>query len=373
MSQRNPLLRADLFCRVIDNLGDIGVMWRLARQLSTEKNWQVRLWVDRLDRLAQIEHAIDPNKPQQTCSAIEVHHWPDRWPNPAPDFTPAPVVIAGFSCELPQAYLEQLANTPCPIWLQLEYLSAQDWINSFHGLNSERSDKLKPVFFFPGFTNAAGGLLREHDLIERRRNWQSNQQAKPWLKTLGVDVADDTRLVSVFTYANAPLSRLVDQLGASNARFHLLVPQGQHFDHHAPSLHQYPNVTAQTIEFLTQTDYDKLLWSCDLNLVRGEDSWVRAIWAGKPMIWQIYPQQDQAHHPKLQAWLELAELPESLGVAMHEWADGKLDAALAPLFGTQGWQQWQTQSLALSARLAQQTDLASRLDQFCRKTQGMNQ
>ena len=38
----------DIFCSVVDNFGDIGVCWRLARRLSAGLGQQVRLWVDDL-------------------------------------------------------------------------------------------------------------------------------------------------------------------------------------------------------------------------------------------------------------------------------------------------------------------------------------
>ncbi|HEY7804811.1 MAG TPA: elongation factor P maturation arginine rhamnosyltransferase EarP, partial [Orrella sp.] len=134
-------LSADLFCRVIDNLGDIGVMWRLARQLHDEKGWQVRLWVDDLKSLGTIEPTIDRDKPQQVCQHVDVR----RWLTSDPPIEPNPIVIAGFSCDLPPEYLKALAQQPTTLWLQLEYLSAQDWVASFHGLSSLRNDGLKPV------------------------------------------------------------------------------------------------------------------------------------------------------------------------------------------------------------------------------------
>ena len=45
-------MRIDLFCRVIDNWGDAGVCWRLARQLVRERGAQVRLWIDQPQVLA---------------------------------------------------------------------------------------------------------------------------------------------------------------------------------------------------------------------------------------------------------------------------------------------------------------------------------
>lgn len=333
-------------------------MWRLARQLTHEKHWQIRLFVDRLDQFARIEPTLDPLIRQQHCQGVDVRHWSDPWEH----IKPQDLVIAGFSCELPKTYLQLLTQTPNPIWLQLEYLSAEDWVSSFHGLASKRNDKLQPIFFFPGFFENTGGLLREADLIARRQQWQSQSEAAPWLQSLGVRMPDDCRLVSVFTYPHAPLATLIDQMNQSGERFHLLLPKGQTS---IPAT-TTTNVTWQTIEFLKQDDYDKLLWSCDLNLVRGEDSWIRAIWAAKPLIWQIYPQQNAAHHAKLKAWLTLAELPEPLDAVMLEWADGELQTPMTPLFDPVQWCQWQAKSLALTQKLAVQTDLASRLDALCR-------
>jgi uncharacterized repeat protein (TIGR03837 family) len=57
------------------------------------------------------------------------------------------------------------------------------------------------------------------------------------------------------------------------------------------------------IPFLPQDRYDQLLWACDVNFVRGEDSFVRAQWAGRPFVWHIYPQDEGAHWVKLAAFL----------------------------------------------------------------------
>ena len=56
------------------------------------------------------------------------------------------------------------------------------------------------------------------------------------------------------------------------------------------------------LPFIEPTAFDQLLWSCDCLLVRGEDSFIRAQWAAKPMMWHIYPQAKQAHEAKLQAF-----------------------------------------------------------------------
>ncbi len=64
-------------------------------------------------------------------------------------------------------------------------------------------------------------------------------------------------------------------------------------------------LTLHAIPFLAQDDYDRLLWACDVSFVRGEDSFVRAQWAARPFVWHIYPQAENAHRRKLDAFLDL--------------------------------------------------------------------
>jgi uncharacterized repeat protein (TIGR03837 family) len=80
-----------------------------------------------------------------------------------------------------------------------------------------------------------------------------------------------------------------------------------------PGLQRGP-LRGAVVPWLSQPDFDRLLWSADLNLVRGEDSFVRAQWAGVPFIWQIYVQHDGAHAAKLEAFLRhhLAGAPAPL-------------------------------------------------------------
>ncbi|MBA2674559.1 elongation factor P maturation arginine rhamnosyltransferase EarP, partial [Ramlibacter sp.] len=75
----------------------------------------------------------------------------------------------------------------------------------------------------------------------------------------------------------------------------------------------------QFLPLMPQPEYDHLLWSCDLNFVRGEDSLVRALWAGRPFVWQIYPQDDGAHHAKLDAFLDWLDAPPQLRAFHHHW------------------------------------------------------
>jgi uncharacterized repeat protein (TIGR03837 family) len=121
---------------------------------------------------------------------------------------------------------------------------------------------------------------------------------------------------------------------------------------------------------LTQTNYDHLLWSCDLNFVRGEDSLVRAIWAAKPFIWQIYPQHDGAHHAKLDAFLQLMDAPASLKTAHIAWNASALEREIdpnLPTFPRLDLPSWKQSAENLSSKLRLQADLASSLIAFAEK------
>src|SRR6185295_11398923 len=74
------LMHWDLFCAVVDNLGDIGVCWRLARQLATEHGAQVRLWVDDLATFHQLAPALDIKARRQMLGNIEVCAWTSDFP-----------------------------------------------------------------------------------------------------------------------------------------------------------------------------------------------------------------------------------------------------------------------------------------------------
>lgn len=353
-------MRADLFCRVIDNLGDIGVSWRLARQLTHEKKWQIRLWVDDLSALQQLEPTLDRTLAQQCLAGVDIRVWPQQWL----DTLPGDVVIASFSCELPSPLIERMADGQVP-WLQLEYLSAEDWVPGYHLKSSRRADGLQPVFFFPGFTAGTGGLLREAGLLQRRRTWQADvARQRAWLKALDIHQAPDTRLGSVFTYRTAPLNDWVLALAGQPRPTHLLIPEGVPLPDLEPST--AGAVTWQRIPFLPQSEYDHLLWTMDFNLVRGEDSFVRAIWAGRPFVWQAYPQAEGAHHTKIRAFLTQTDLPNPIGDLFHAWSEGQTLPSLATLFSEPIWSCWQNACSALAGQLAQMPDLGTQIDQWCR-------
>ena len=284
-------LRFDIFCAVVDNYGDIGVCWRLARQLAAEHDIHVRLWVDEPVSLARIAPSID-------LPGIEVHPWGD----PFPETELADVVIEAFACELPAGYIAAMAlRERKPVWINLEYLSAEGWVEGCHLRQSPHPTlPLVKHFFFPGFTPSTGGLLREQGLeqgFDGAAFWQAFGLPQPQQHELRV---------SLFGYDNPALESLLNQWSAGPQPVTCLVPQGALAMRAVASVGEGKNnLRLHVFPFLPQPEYDRLLWACDCNFVRGEDSFVRAQWAARPFVWHIYPQQQGAHLPKLAAFLDL--------------------------------------------------------------------
>ena len=120
-------------------------------------------------------------------AGVEVRHWAVS----LPEVEPARVVIEAFACELPERHLQAMAQQqPRPAWINLEYLSAEDWVVGCHAMASPHPRlPLVKHFFFPGFDEATGGLLREPGLLARRDAFRGEAR-RTWLADHGCD-ADD--------------------------------------------------------------------------------------------------------------------------------------------------------------------------------------
>lgn len=367
----------DIFCSVVDNYGDIGVTWRLARQLAAEHDVQVRLWLDDLGAFARLCPQADTRAARQCRQGVEIRRWPMPWQA----VEPADVVIEAFACALPTAYVAAMAARPRRVlWLNLEYLSAEDWVEGCHGLPSLQSNGLQKFFFFPGFTAGSGGLLREHDLLDRRRAFQADPQARAdFLASLGVPAIDGARLISLFAYENSGLASWLEALAADSRATRLLVPEGRILgdlqawlgDAHLTvgERQQRGRLHIQVLPFVEQGQYDRLLWSCDFNAVRGEDSFVRAQWAGRPLLWHIYQQQESAHLDKLEAFLALytKDLSPAAGAALsglwRAWNVGEeVGASWRALLPV--WPELAEHAEKWCLQRASQADLAAALVQF---------
>lgn len=348
--------RWDVFCRVIDNHGDLGVCWRLCRGLAA-RGAAVRLWCDDAQALAWMA--------PESCPGVTVLPWRD----PLPGEAPADVVIEAFGCDPPAAYVHRMAQREVPpVWINLEYLSAEDYVARSHGLPSPQMSGpgrgLTKWFFYPGFTPGTGGLLRE-DTWLRTLQAEAPQDRFAFLTTLAAGVDPTRRRLSLFCYEAAPLAGLLTALGGGPVDV-LLCP-GPAREALAAQCAAHPQVQTHALPWLTQDDYDRLLWACDANVVRGEDSFVRAQWAGVPFVWQIYRQDGGAHLHKLQAFLNqfLADADPAVrdGVtALHRvWNEPSPVSAGEPVVGLAGWGE---QALRWRNALARQPDLVSSLFGF---------
>jgi uncharacterized repeat protein (TIGR03837 family) len=359
----------DVFCRVIDNFGDIGVCWRLCADLA-DRGHMVRLWVDDASALSWMAPE------SERSPRIQVLHWNDGVQEPGD------VVVEAFGCNPPDVFVARMQRPAPPAWINLEYLSAEDWVERCHGLRSPVMSGpgagLNKWFYYPGFTRATGGLLREpgQDITRDSRQSAPPAQRDRWLTSQGIQApAPGEHLLSLFCYEHAPVHALLDALALNGQPTRVLLTPG--FATHLARAWQATRATPGHLALhelppLSQRDFDRLLWACDLNFVRGEDSAVRALWAGKPHVWHIYPQDDGVHAGKLDAFMGrwLAGWPDDLADEVRRlWLGWN---GLAPLDSVDfasvnrllNHPAWRAQSLASRGRLLEIPDLVTQLCGF---------
>lgn len=384
---RNTSNHWDIFCSVIDNYGDIGVTWRLARQLAAEFAINVRLWVDDLAAFRHIFPEVDCAAATQFLQGIEIRHWS----TPLPTVEPGCVVIEALACHLPDTFIHAMAEkSPAPVWINLEYLSAENWVSGVHGLPSPHPRlPLVKHFFMPGYIPGTGGLTREAELYQARDVFQRdfNAQSRFWsdigLTNINAQQLHRNLRISLFSYESGSLDSLLTAISLGRQPIDLIVPRGKAVPQiatwfaatdaqaGAPTWHR-GNLSVHLLPMLSQENYDRLLWACDCNFVRGEDSFVRAQFAARPLIWQAYRQEEGAHLDKLAAFLDLyrANLsPADANLVSGMWQAWNRETAIATL-----WPAWiaalprlSTHARAWATHLAGQTDLASNLVKFINK------
>ena len=365
-----PSLVWDVFCRVIDNFGDIGVAWRLCGQLAG-RGHTVRLWVDDASALDWMA----PGARAGHMAGISVLPWElSRDAKHVQTLPGADVWVETFGCEIAPEFIATYAKSTradgqkglkFPVWINLEYLSAEDFARRCHRLASPvmqgPARGATKFFYYPGFTGDSGSLLREPALAPR----QAVFNPKAWLQAQGIAAGTGT-VVSLFCYEPEALSAFLRQLSDSRRPCTLLVTSGRATTAVREALHSEPaladGVQVHYLPTLTQIDFDHLLWASDFNCVRGEDSLVRALWAGKPFVWHIYPQDDNAHHAKLKAFLDWMDAPPSLRALHAAWNHTHPHAALPDL-----WQEmplWTEGAQAARTRLLKLPDLCTELVDF---------
>jgi uncharacterized repeat protein (TIGR03837 family) len=341
--------RWDVFCRVIDNFGDVGVGWRLCTALAA-RGHDVRLWIDDASALAWMA--------PQGAPGVQVLPWAGA--QHAAD--PGDVVVETFGCALPEAFVARMAARAVPpVWINLEYLSAEGYAQRCHGLRSPQLSGpgagLDKWFFYPGFTPATGGLLQDPPAPDAAG-------ARAWLAGRGWAPAPGERAVLLFGYPSPALPALLAALAVAPTL--LWLPPGG-LQAQLAGLPLPAGLRLQPLPWLPSTDFDRLLVAADLLLVRGEDSFVRGQLLGAgPLLWQIYPQHDGAHGPKLEAWLDLllAGSPSSLALdirRLQRLLNGLHGDADGPPLQLPDLAAWGAQQRRWQAGLHAQVDLLSQL------------
>lgn len=325
---------AVIFCRVIDNFGDAGVTWRLAKRLR-DLNLPVTLVIDAVDVLAKLVHDLDPAARTAVVRGIRIVDW---------DFFEAEVnagnldliggvwpslVFETFGCRLPDAVEKGLCDGRERLWVNLDYLSAEEWVEGSHmvwGLHPTLP--VKKLWYFPGFTDKTGGLLIEDGLEEARRAFD----AKAWRKAHGA--LPGRRTLFFFAYPVNAIDRLAAGLKAADEPLNMMLAPGAASDMLAKALEGDERFNVVRLPFVPQEEFDDILRAADAVIIRGEDSFVRAQLAGTPLLWATYPTDDKAHEIKLDAWLgrfeavwpeEDAEARKAFDAAARHWVDGTLE------------------------------------------------
>ncbi|MCB6184173.1 elongation factor P maturation arginine rhamnosyltransferase EarP [Leeia sp. TBRC 13508] len=373
--------RWDIFCKVVDNFGDIGVCWRFAKQLATETNETIRLWVDDLPTMQKLVNTVQLDLPSQLIEGIEVQQWDDANIDACTVFSD--IVIEAFACDIPLSYISKTYQAnPHFCWINLEYLSAESWVEDCHGMTSIHPQLgITKYFIFPGFTDKTAGLFREHDLISKRDQYLSSIN-----RANEIERAKKPIYISLFAYENPSLPVLLDTLMNYSQPIHLYVTDSKILPDVKSWLHSHINppsiietsrhfkmdkLVIECLPFMSQDEYDELLWRCDLNFIRGEDSFLRAQWAGKPFIWHIYQQEENAHLDKLSAFLDRylnawpTQLAANFRALSYQWnTDLKESDLLTNLLNSLP----EHEDLAISWQktLEKQQPIAKQLAQFCK-------
>jgi uncharacterized repeat protein (TIGR03837 family) len=373
----------DIFCRVVDNYGDVGVCWRLARALAGRPGACVRLWIDDLASLRMLAPGVRLDTAVQRHAEIEVHRWTADFPN----VDPAEVCVEGFGSGVPERYVEAMtARRPSPLWIVLEYLSAEPWVRDHHALASPHPRWPVPrYFFFPGFERGTGGLLREPGLLQRRDAYDTAARRQYWADMGYEPPPEGATVVSMFAYPHAPLAPLLDHWTHGGGSWVVSIPVGELAsaavvwcgleNARAGMRAARGGLEVRVVPFVPQERYDEALWSADCAFVRGEDSFVRAQWAKRPFVWHIYPQDERAHWRKLDAFLALycAGMPDHAAEAVRGMWRAWNQVEGAPATVGAAWDRYWESISVLRAhavrwanQLLQTGELAENLAEFCR-------
>jgi uncharacterized repeat protein (TIGR03837 family) len=311
----------DIFCEVIDNFGDAGVVYRFAREFKlAHPRCRVRVFIDIIATLQSIVPAIDLHKQVQEYNDIIYIQSQTLSPALVETLGTPDVLIEAFGCTIPDCVISAAARHT-RLHINLEYLSAESWVDSYHLKESLMGyPVMKKYFYMPGFTPTTGGILVDTHSEHFRNNLGKNRYdyITEVLKQFKIYVPAPEQCMfgSLFTYTRN-FDALLHECSSIEKDVYILVfgekskagmQQSSLFiqsEKLSANAFRYNRVHILFMPFLPQQLYDELLCTMDFNIVRGEDSLVRAIQARKPFIWNAYLQEKKYQHVKVAALLAL--------------------------------------------------------------------
>lgn len=303
----------DIFCEIIDNYGDIGVVYRTAKELQKIfPESKIRVFLNRLDEFKKINSQVI-DLPSQNIDGIEYITF-DYLRDNANKLLTAQVIIEAFGCQIPEEYIE-IAYDNSELLINLEYLSAEDWIEDFHLQSSPLGrGKLKKVFFMPGFTEKSGGVIADSNYLERIQRVLENKEFYEKKYLSDIEDRENKIIGTLFSYEKnfTPLLEDLKKLdkdvvilamGEKTQDSLRKILKNFSIEDFRNSL-KYGKIEIRFLNFLNQEEYEELINIVDFNFVRGEDSFIRAVLTGKPYMWHIYCQEEYAHMDKIEGFLD---------------------------------------------------------------------
>lgn len=302
----------DIFCEIIDNFGDIGVVYRISKELKKIfQNVRIRMVLNRLEEFKAINKKVKDIDFQEIDGLICVTEKYVK--ENAETFGTADVFIEAFGCNVPEEYIKR-AKENSKLWINLEYLSGEKWIEDFHLCESLIDSKtLKKIFYMPGFSEKSGGVIIDSGFLERKEYGKNNREEVLKKYFPNVDIKDKL-IGTVFSYEKN-FDNLLEVL-KDYKRETFLILMGEKTQKSFSEILQkklrenfgkiikYGKITMMYADFLSQEEYEEVISAADFNFTRGEDSFVRGILLEKPFMWHIYLQEEKAHMDKIKAFTE---------------------------------------------------------------------
>ncbi len=302
----------DIFCEIIDNFGDIGVVYRISKELKKIfQNVRIRIVLNRLDEFKAINRKVEDMEYQEIDGLICVT---EKYVKENIDtFGTADIFIEAFGCNVPEEYVEE-AKLKSKLWINLEYLSGEKWIEDFHLQQSLINSKvLKKIFYMPGFSEKSGGVIIDSGFLERKEFGKNNRD-KVFERYFPYIDLKNKFVGTVFSYEknfenligvlnNYEKETVLLLMGEKTQKSFYEILQKKLTENFGKTV-KYGKITMVNADFLTQEEYEEVISAADFNFTRGEDSFVRGILLGKPFMWHIYLQEEKAHMDKIRAFTE---------------------------------------------------------------------